>query len=79
MIFASILEYYRTGVLVKPVGVTDAQFYTELEYFNVPMDGGRHRVYMWGRGEDMRACDDWCHRNQHLITLILVLVLHGHS
>ena len=50
IIFGAILEYYRTGILSKPPTVSDSQFFAELEYFNVPLDGGRSRVFIWGRG-----------------------------
>lgn len=51
--FSAILEWYRTGVLQRPPGVSEEQFLADLLYFNVPFDGGRSRVYIWGRGTQL--------------------------
>lgn len=36
-LFASILDFYRTGELVRPVGVAEEAWLTELDYWNIPL------------------------------------------
>ena len=36
--------------VICPPGVSEEQLAEELEYFNIPADGGRSQVFIWGRG-----------------------------
>ena len=49
-VFECILDYHRTGKLLRPSHVTPEQLEEELRYFNIPADANRSQVYIWGRG-----------------------------
>jgi hypothetical protein len=60
-VFECVLDFYRTGKLLRSPAVSEEQLQEELRFFNIPADGGRPQLFMCGRGDlGQLGCGDRC-------------------